>query len=49
MPLIFWIFQGSEYATDYEHVWRPMCQGLQYNEKCLLEQGALIFEIEFLF
>ena len=40
------MFQGSEYATDYEYVWVPKMLGL-YNEKRLvLEQAALIFEIE---
>ena len=40
------MFQGSQYATDYEYVCVPKMLGL-YNEKRLvLEQAALIFEIE---
>ena len=37
IPSNFWIFQGSDYAMDYEYVRVP---------RLALEQATLIFEME---
>ena len=42
----FWIFQGSEYAANYEYALVANVPGSSYDEKRLvLEQATLIFEI----